>query len=213
MRIIAGKWRSRRIGFPDGPGTRPMPDRMREALFDILASRFGCPGALPAVQVADLFAGSGSLGLEAISRGALACDFVERRKPALEVLKRNLAQLNSDASCRIVAANAWTVSLNTPRPAGGYPLIFADPPYRDARDASPTGRVGRLLADLYRGGWADDDTTIALHHEAGITFAPTDRAWWQVCDHRVYGSSGLTLITGRGGEDGLDGMDDADRAE
>ena len=213
MRIIGGKWRSRRIEFPGGPGTRPMPDRLREALFDILASRLGCPGALPSVQVVDLFAGSGSLGFEAISRGAAACDFVERRKPALHILRRNVAQLESDATCRIVAANAWTVSLNTPRPAGAYSLIFADPPYRDARDTSPTGRVGRLLTDLYRAGWADDDTTVALHHEARVVHVPTDRAWWRVCDHRLYGSSGLTLVTGRAGEDGCDVRDDTDRAD
>ena len=106
MRIIGGKWRSRRIEFPSDPGTRPMPDRMREAVFDILVSRFGCPGGLPPIDVVDLFAGSGSLGLEAISRGAAACDFVERRKPALAVLRRNLVQLESGATCRIVAGNA-----------------------------------------------------------------------------------------------------------
>ena len=213
MRIIGGKWRSRRIEFPSDPGTRPMPDRMREAVFDILASRFGCPGGLPPIDVVDLFAGSGSLGLEAISRGAAACDFVERRKPALAVLRRNLVQLESGATCRIVAGNAWTVSLNTPRPTGAYSLIFADPPYRDARDASRTGRVGRLLADLYRAGWADDDTTIALHHEARVIYVPDDGAWWRVSDHRLYGSSGLTLITGRGGEHGGEEAVDSDQAD
>lgn len=210
MRIIGGKWRSRRIEFPSGPGTRPMSDRMREAVFDILASRFGSPGALPPIHVADLFAGSGSLGLEAISRGAAACDFVERKRPALDVLRRNLAHLESDATCRIVVGNAWTVSLNTPRPTGAYSLIFADPPYRDARDTSRTGRVGRLLADLYRAGWADDDTTVALHHEAQVIYVPDDRAWWRVYDHRLYGSSGLTFMTGRGGEDASAGANDAD---
>lgn len=213
MRIIGGKWRSRQIEFPEGSGTRPMPDRMREAVFDILASRFGNPGGLPPVQVADLFAGSGSLGLEAISRGAAACDFVERRKPALDVLRRNLARLETDANCRVVAGNAWTVSLNTPRPNGAYSLIFADPPYRDARDVSRTGRVGRLLADLYRSGWADDDTTVALHHEARVIYVPDDRAWWRVCDHRLYGSSGLTLMTGRGGENDSDGAFDTDQTD
>ena len=78
MRIIGGKWRSRRLSFPRWGRTRPMPDRIRESIFDILASRFGLCGTLPSLKVADLFAGSGSMGWEAVSRGASGCDFIEK---------------------------------------------------------------------------------------------------------------------------------------
>ncbi|MCH7814456.1 MAG: RsmD family RNA methyltransferase [Planctomycetes bacterium] len=91
MRIIAGRWRSRRIAAPPSRTTRPFPDRIKEAVFDILGARWGSPGTVPPLWVADLFAGSGSLGLEAVSRGARGCVFVERDRAAQ--LARHVEQL------------------------------------------------------------------------------------------------------------------------
>ena len=88
MRIIAGEWRGRPLVAPKGDTTRPTADRTREALFSMLASRLG---SFEGLAVADLFAGSGALGLEALSRGAASCLFVEQDKPALDALRANIA--------------------------------------------------------------------------------------------------------------------------
>lgn len=195
MRIIAGKWRSRRIDLPPTDRTRPMPDRVREAVFDILASWFELPGRIPPLAVADLFAGSGSLGLEALSRGAAGCRFVERAGPALAVLKSNLRTLEAGPDCGVLRANAWTCALNTPRPPAPYGLLFLDPPYADARDTSPTGRVPRLLTDLFRAAWAGADSILVLHHEERVAHqAPPDSAW-RTLDRRAYGSTGVTFLS------------------
>ncbi|MFZ5794795.1 MAG: RsmD family RNA methyltransferase, partial [Pseudomonadota bacterium] len=90
MRIIAGKWRGRPIVAPKGDATRPTADRVREALFSMLASRLG---SFEDLAVADLFAGSGALGLEALSRGAASCIFVEQDKAALDALRTNITKL------------------------------------------------------------------------------------------------------------------------
>lgn len=194
MRIIGGKWRSRKLAVPKTSGTRPMPDRIRESIFDILAWRFDLPGTVPPFEVADLFAGSGGMGLEALSRGASGCDFVERGREALATLRSNTELLESGADCRIRRGDAWTMPLTTPRRAAGYGLIFVDPPYQDGRDTSRGGKVVTLLSDLYRAGWADEPTVLVLHHPARVMFVPDDDARWQVCDHRVYGTAGVTFM-------------------
>ncbi len=197
MRIIGGAWRSRRVECPRSTRTRPMPDRIREAVFGILGSRYGLPGTVPPFMVADLFAGSGGMGLEAVSRGACGCDFVERSRAALAVLRRNLRALEAEPNCRIIDADAWTVPLTTPRVDRPYGLIVVDPPYADARDTSRLGKVVRLLGDLYRCGWADDQTTIIVHHEARVAYQPADGHGWEVCDRRVYGKAAVTFVRSR----------------
>ncbi len=94
MRIIAGEWRGRPLEAPPGQATRPTSDRAREGLFSMLASRIG---SFEGLQVADLFAGTGALGLEALSRGAAHCTFVEKDRAALDVLGANIARLGAAA--------------------------------------------------------------------------------------------------------------------
>lgn len=197
MRIIAGAWRSRKLCAPKTEATRPMPDRIREAIFGILASRYGLPGACPPFAVADLFAGSGSMGLEAISRGAASCDFIETSRHAMAALRHNLDCLHAGPCCRMMRVDAWTAALATPRPRSPYGLIVVDPPYRDARDVSPVGKVPTLLSDLFRAGWAAEDTVIVVHHEARVTHQPGERAVWRVDDRRVYGRAAVTLVVQR----------------
>jgi 16S rRNA (guanine966-N2)-methyltransferase len=119
VRIIAGQWRGRPLVAPKGQDTRPTADRVREALFSMLASRLG---SFEGLQVADLFAGSGALGLEALSRGAAHCIFVEIDRRAVDAIKSNLAALG--ASGEVLARNAEHAAL--PAPAD---LAFLDPPY------------------------------------------------------------------------------------
>src|SRR3989304_6946937 len=103
MRIIGGQWRSRRLLRPETDSTRPMPDRVKQAIFDMLGSRYDDPGALPPLLVADVFAGGGSMGLEALSRGAAFCSFFERDRQALEALCSNIESLGAGQESRVVA--------------------------------------------------------------------------------------------------------------
>ncbi|MDE3087284.1 MAG: 16S rRNA (guanine(966)-N(2))-methyltransferase RsmD [Acidobacteriota bacterium] len=126
MRVIAGSCRGRPLRAPAGSATRPTGDRVREAVFDVLGSLTDLEGA----AVVDLFAGSGALGIEALSRGAARAVFVERRPDALAAIRSNLAALGLEGRARVVRADAlgWVAA---PRgtPPGPFDLAFCDPPY------------------------------------------------------------------------------------
>ena len=137
MRIIAGKWRGRTINAPKGDATRPTADRTREALFSMLTSRLG---SFDDLRVADLFAGSGALGLEALSRGAAHCLFVEQDKPALDALKGNIAALDAGTMADVRAQSV----LNLPHVAQPYDLIMMDPPYESGAGAVALDKLNRI---------------------------------------------------------------------
>jgi 16S rRNA (guanine966-N2)-methyltransferase len=120
VRIIAGRWRGRSLVAPQGQATRPTADRVREALFSMLASRLG---SFEGLKVADLFAGSGALGLEALSRGAASCTFVETDRSALEALRANVATLGAVSQAEIRAGDATRLA------GGPFDLVAADAPY------------------------------------------------------------------------------------
>ena len=119
MRIIAGKWRGRILETPPGLVTRPTSDRARETLFSMLSSRLG---SFDDLRVADLFAGSGALGFEALSRGVASVTFVESNRKAAEVIRRNAERLGTEV--RVISGSA----LALPR-SQSFDLILADPPY------------------------------------------------------------------------------------
>lgn len=141
MRIVAGQWGGRRLQAPAGQGTRPTADRVREALFSAL-------GDIEGDRVLDLFAGSGALGLEALSRGAAKATFVERDETALRALRANVDALGADAE--ILRRDALGFLTNA---AGGprhYDLALLDPPYHQAGNL--TERLGELLGPLLAPG-------------------------------------------------------------
>jgi len=143
MRIVAGRWRGRRIEAPAAAATRPTADRVRQALFDMLAHA-PWAGPWPPARVLDAFAGSGALGLEALSRGAGEAIFFETDRAARATLRANIAALGASGQCSLFAAD---VTRPTPRaPPGGCDLLLLDPPYRQ-------GLVERALASLEAGGW------------------------------------------------------------
>lgn len=121
VRIIGGEWRSRRIAVPDSPGLRPTPDRIRETVFNWLGQR------LDGYRCLDLFAGSGVLGLEALSRGADSATLVERSRSVAANLSRNAAELGA-VDAEIVIADALEFLAQTGRKAA-YDLVFIDPPF------------------------------------------------------------------------------------
>jgi 16S rRNA (guanine966-N2)-methyltransferase len=126
MRVIAGRYGGRRLKAPAGEATRPTADRVREALFSILGA------AVEDARVLDLFAGAGTLGLEALSRGAAQATFVESSPRALAALRANLAALGADAE--VVRADALRWLHAASRGARQYDLVFLDPPYRRAAE-------------------------------------------------------------------------------
>ncbi len=146
MRIIAGKWRGRILVAPKGDVTRPTADRTREALFSMLTSRLG---SFDELAVADLFAGSGALGLEALSRGAAQCLFVEQDKAAVDALRANADKLGLRADIR--QASALTLGA-APAPLD---LILMDPPYGTGAGAVALDKLSRL-------GWTGPATWISI---------------------------------------------------
>ncbi len=148
MRIIAGKWRGRNLAAPKGELTRPTADRMRETLFSMLNSRLG---TFEGLTVADMFAGSGALGLEALSRGASYCLFVEQDETALSVIRKNVASLDARLNSDVRAGSVLSLG-----PAKvPHDLILLDPPYE-------TGAGPVALERLLRLGWIGPATWIAL---------------------------------------------------
>src|ERR1700690_1267010 len=150
MRIIAGRFRSRVLNAPPGWSTRPTSDRLRETLFNVLAPRI--KGAV----FADLYAGSGAAGLEALSRGAESVTFVERLPAALKTLRGNLERLGIDSGFRIlpvsVAAFLRPGSKSNPKPER-YDVVFLDPPYEAAREYEATlGLLGGTAAEMLAPG-------------------------------------------------------------
>lgn len=149
MRIIAGAWRGRPIEAPAGPGTRPTADRVRETLFSMLASRLG---SLEDLRVADLFAGSGALGLEALSRGAAQAVFVERDPAAAALIRRNAERLGAAGRVRVLTGSALSLPRSEP-----FDLIFADPPYEQG-SGSAAARAVVAQDWLAPGGWMSVET-------------------------------------------------------
>ncbi len=179
MRIIAGEWRGRRIAAPKGDNTRPTSDRTRETLFSMLASRIGSFNDL---SVADLFAGSGALGLEALSRGAGFCLFVEQDEAALKTIHANVQALDARTRCDIRAGSVMSLG-----PAKQpHDLILLDPPYH-------TG-AGRVAIDrLLRLGWIGNSTWVALETAHDEDFAIKSLAG---ATSRQVGRAKITLLHG-----------------
>ena len=153
MRVVGGEWRGRPLTSAAGRATRPTSDKVREAVFDVLLALLAAPapadvaardetaigdapfapgaiGLLAGITALDLFAGSGALGIEALSRGASRCVFVENAPPALKSLRTNLARLQVDAARgRVVAADFRRALRHDAHSGNRYNLVFVDPPY------------------------------------------------------------------------------------
>ena len=177
MRVIAGEWRGRKLTAPKGDATRPTGDRTRETLFSMLVSRLG---SFEELRVADLFAGSGALGLEALSRGAAHCLFVEQERGALEAIRANITALGCRERTKVEAGSVMGLrAANEP-----IDLILVDPPYQ-------TGAGEVALDRLLRLGWIGDGTWIAL--ETAASEEPQIKGL-EVETTRKIGKGRLTLL-------------------
>jgi len=177
VRIIAGEWRRRLLQAPEGEVTRPTADRTRETLFAMLTSRLG---SFEGLGVADLFAGSGALGLEALSRGAATCLFVEQEPAAIRALRANIANLRAQQRCEVRAGSVMQLG-----PAKApYDLILLDPPYGTGAGAVALDRLARL-------GWIGEATWIAL--ETAVA-EPVQIKALDIEAERKVGKARLTLL-------------------
>ncbi|MEM8984592.1 MAG: 16S rRNA (guanine(966)-N(2))-methyltransferase RsmD [Pseudomonadota bacterium] len=150
IRIVAGEWRRRFIRVSDGKDLRPTPDRVRETLFNWLAPE------IAGARVLDAFAGSGILGLEALSRGARAALFFEREPRLARALSDNIATFAATDRATVQCADAWRALA---RPGMPHDLVFLDPPYRETAHAE-------LCTLLQKNGWLAADARIYLEQDA-----------------------------------------------
>ncbi len=180
LRIIAGAWRGRKLAVPPGLSVRPTSDRVREAIFNRLAHAFE-DFRLQGARVVDVFAGTGALGLEALSRGASHAVFLDRNPESIALILRNVAAVKAEDRATIMNADG----AHLPRAAVACDLAFLDPPYHE-------GLIAPALSGLARQGWlkpgalvtAESDETEEVVGEMGYT----------ILDRRTYGRVAITIL-------------------
>jgi len=181
MRIIAGTLRGKVLAAPAGLATRPTAQRMRQALFDMLMhAPWGGRVLMEGAEVLDAFAGTGALGLEAISRGARSATFMENDAEALAVLRANVAACRPGERARVVAADV----LRPPR-GSAHSIVFLDPPYG-------LGLVPRAIDALANAGWIGTDTLLVAETGRGENFVPRAAP----IAHRAHGAAEITVWRG-----------------
>jgi 16S rRNA (guanine966-N2)-methyltransferase len=181
MRVIAGRLKGRRIGSPAGDGVRPTYDRVRESLFDILGPR------VEGAAVLDLFAGTGALGIESLSRGAARVTFVEKDRRVAAALRDTLAALGVAGSAVVVTADAVS-GVHGGLPGRPFGLVFVDPPYQSGLAAAA---VGALAAP----GTLAPGALVVVEHASGD--GPAESGAFAQTRRERYGSTELTFLTVR----------------
>jgi 16S rRNA (guanine966-N2)-methyltransferase len=174
VRVVAGEYRGRRLKAPAGSRTRPTADRVREALFSIL-------GSVEGRAVLDLYAGSGALGIEALSRGAASATFVDREPAAVTAIRHNLDAIGRRE--RVVRSDALAFLRRVEAPA--YDLVFIDPPYDSGTE------LGAHLSELLPGAVAADAVIVTESDKR----APLDLAMPRA-DERAYGATRIAIFRG-----------------
>ncbi len=181
MRIVGGKFKGQTLATPQGQTTRPTSDRVREAIFNILAhgiDRFTFEDA----RVLDLFAGTGALGFEALSRGARYCHFVDEDAAARGIIRRNADTLNSIGLCKIWRRDASDLGLCAP--LAPFNLVFADPPYG-------RGLGEKALKEMVSGTWLEPNAIIVLEESAKAVIATP--IGLTLIDTRSYGETQVLI--------------------
>ncbi len=183
MRIVGGRHRGKRLTAPAGEALRPTSERAREALFDILAGgRLGTGDRSRGARVLDAFAGTGALGLEALSRGAESAVFMEKSVEALAALRANLRALHEEERAQILRCDVLAPPL-AQHPAD---LLFLDPPYGE-------GLGEEAITALKAAGWIDEAALIVVELAAREAFTPP--ADFRLVDERHYGAASLCFLT------------------
>ncbi len=180
MRIVGGLHRGRPLKAPASQATRPTSDRLREALFNVLAHAYG--DAADGARVLDLFAGTGALGLEALSRGASFALFVDAAAEARAVIRSNVEALGFTGTTKIFRRDA--TQLGDMGPGQPYGLVFCDPPYGK-------GLAEAALLSARAGGWLGPDALLVVEEKAGAFVVPEG---FQELERRRYDETELTVL-------------------
>jgi 16S rRNA (guanine966-N2)-methyltransferase len=182
MRIVAGKFRGKTLTSPADDSIRPTGDRVRESMFNILASRLG--PVFTSVRVLDLFAGTGALGLEAFSRGASHVTFVDIGAEARGLIRDHIEAFGAGGIAKLLRRDA--TNLGTPGTFGQFDLVFLDPPYGQ-------GLGERALSGIAQGGWLKPGATIVLEEsvDAVVEIPPG----FTLDDRREYGAAAVHFLT------------------
>jgi 16S rRNA (guanine966-N2)-methyltransferase len=183
VRIVGGALKGRSLATPKGSATRPTSDRAREALFNIFAHANWAPD-LDGMRVIDLFAGSGALGFEAVSRGASWCLFVETDAAARGAIRENIDKLSLFGQTRIHRRDATSLGKRATNIGEPFNLALIDPPYGK-------GLGEKTLSGLIYGGWLSDDAIVML--EVGVDEDPVTPGWERL-DVREYGAARVLFL-------------------
>ncbi len=182
MRIIAGRFRGKHLATPADESIRPTADRVRESIFDILASRLG--QSFEGLRVLDLFAGTGAMGLEALSRGAAGVVLVDTGVDARGVIRDNIEAMGAGGVAKLLRRDA--TALGPSGTMGAFDLIFLDPPYLQSLGE-------RALASARDGGWMAPDATIVLEESRSAVLKLPDG--FVLDDRREYGAAAVYLLS------------------
>jgi 16S rRNA (guanine966-N2)-methyltransferase len=188
MRIVSGKLRGRALATPKSQAVRPTADRLRESLFNVLAHAYGDPVA--GARVLDLFAGTGALGIEALSRGAAYCLFVDDGAEARALLRENVQTLGLAGVTRIFRRDA--TALGPAHPIEPFSLVFADPPYRK-------GLAEKAIISARDGGWLMPDALIFVEDAKDAAFAAPDG--FAELERRAYDDTEFVIMQQKTGID------------
>jgi 16S rRNA (guanine966-N2)-methyltransferase len=184
LRIVSGRFRGRPLVAPPGQATRPTSDRARQALFDVIAHAAWAPD-LDGAKVIDLFAGSGALGFEALSRGASYCLFVETDEAARGAIRETVDALSLFGETRVHRRDAADLGTCHSSAGGPFDLAFLDPPYRK-------GLGERAMAELVKGGWLKPGGLIVFERAADEP--DLNLADFEVIDTRVWGAAQVVFL-------------------
>ena len=202
MRIISGTKRGMKLLPPKSNTTRPVIDRVKESIFDVLYKY----NLIEDRIVADLFCGTGSFGLEALSRGAKQAVFVDMDRSVIEVLRKNIAKADFDLQSRVICANAFKVGApNQNSFISKFSLIFVDPPYEMSKETSENSQLGGLLKLLT--GQISDDGLVIVRTEKGVNLLDS-YGYLRIIDKRIWSSMAVAFLALKKDDKQTDGNTD-----
>ncbi len=184
MRIVGGDLRGRNLVTPEGQTTRPTSDRAREAIFNVLNHAEWAPN-LSGARVMDVFAGSGALGFEALSRGAAFCLFVETDDGARGAIRDNIETFGLFGSTRVHRRDATQLGIRPGSAGEAFDLVFLDPPYHK-------GLGEKTLDCLIAGNWLTENATIVF--ERGVDEGDFATEVWEIANTKIYGAAQVLFL-------------------